>query len=82
MLDPFYILKMFLKEMVEIRMKDGEVYSGVLEGFDEHISIVVSLPYSENSEESIMLLRGEDILSIGKCRSEVNELVPEIKCYD
>ncbi|KHN68972.1 LSM domain-containing protein [Ordospora colligata] len=81
MLDPLYILKIFLKEMVEVRMKDGEVHSGILQGFDEHISIVVSLTSVNNREEPILLLRGEDILSIGKCTSEVSGVVPEMECY-
>lgn len=63
--DPFYFLKIYLKEEVQIKMKTGEFYTGVLEGFDEHINLMLTQSSVEDAEGKFLFLRGENILFVG-----------------
>lgn len=65
MLDPFCFLKMYLNERVEIKTKNGEVYTGTLEGFDEHINLMLAHSSVEDSEDKVLFLRGENVLFVG-----------------
>ncbi|CAD25714.1 ECU10_0065 [Encephalitozoon cuniculi GB-M1] len=65
MLDPFCFLKMYLKERVEVKTKSGEAYTGTLEGFDEHINLMLTCSSVEGSEDKVLFLRGENILFVG-----------------
>lgn len=64
MLDPFCFLKMYLNERVEIKTKSGEVYAGTLEGFDEHINLMLTHSSAEGSEDKVLFLRGENVLFV------------------
>ncbi|AFM98703.1 LSM domain-containing protein [Encephalitozoon hellem] len=64
MLDPFCFLKMYLNERVEIKTKSGEVYAGILEGFDEHINLMLTHSSVEGSHSKVLFLRGENILFV------------------
>lgn len=69
MLDPFCFLKMYLKERVEIKTKTGETYTGTLEGFDEHINLMLTRSSAEDSDNKVLFLRGENVLFIGESPS-------------
>lgn len=58
--DPLDLLKTYLKENVLIRLKSGEEFNGVLEGFDDHHNIVL------NMESYLKFIRGENIIFIGQ----------------
>ncbi|ADM12698.1 Sm-like protein [Encephalitozoon intestinalis ATCC 50506] len=64
MLDPFCFLKMYLNERVEIKTKTGDVYTGTLEGFDEHINLMLQSHDVQNSAGRVLFLRGENILFV------------------
>jgi small nuclear ribonucleoprotein len=63
--DPFSFLKMFLKEKVTIKLKSGESYEGVLEGFDEHVNLMLTKCSLPDAEDKLAFFRGENILFIG-----------------
>lgn len=63
--DPLCFLKMYLKEKVQIRLNTGEMCSGVLEGFDEHINLMLTSSSLEDSEGKLVFLRGENVLFVG-----------------
>lgn len=58
--DPSDILKVYLKEKVIIRIKSGELYEGMLLGFDEYHSLLLRI------DNSTKFIRGENILFIGQ----------------
>jgi small nuclear ribonucleoprotein len=63
--DPFSFLKMFLKEKILVRLKSGESYTGILEGFDEHVNLMLAECPIPDAEGKLVFLRGENILFIG-----------------
>lgn len=67
--DPLYFLEIYLKEKVQIKMKSGESYTGVLEGFDEHINLLVTKSSVEGSGDKVLFLRGENILFVSNVRT-------------
>lgn len=58
--DPADILKAYLKEMILIRLKNGEEVKGKLIGFDEYHSLLVS------QDSDTRFIRGENILFVGQ----------------
>lgn len=63
--DPFQLLKVCLKENVEVKMNNGESYTGILEGFDEHINVMLTQSSVADSKDRLLFLRGENILFVG-----------------
>ncbi|KAI4292152.1 small nuclear ribonucleoprotein [Pancytospora philotis] len=60
--NPSDLLKIYLQEEVLVHLRGGELCSGVLKGFDEHLNILVAM------EAESLFIRGENIMFIGqKC---------------
>lgn len=58
--DPSDLLKTYLKERIFIKLKSGEDFVGILEGFDEFHNAIIKM------ENCLKFFRGENIILIGK----------------
>lgn len=58
--DPSDLLKVYLQEHVVVRLRTGEFYVGVLNGFDEHLNIFIT------TDTDSLLIRGENIVFVGQ----------------
>jgi small nuclear ribonucleoprotein (snRNP)-like protein len=58
--DPSDLLKAYLNENVLIKLKSSEYLEGVLIGFDEYHSLLLSTPFETK------FIRGENVLFIGQ----------------
>ncbi|WUR05208.1 Sm-like protein [Vairimorpha necatrix] len=64
MLPPLEYLTLFLNTKIRILLKTGDIYSGILQGIDSHINILLS-EYEESKEDTVLFIRGENICLIG-----------------
>jgi len=71
---PLDVLEESLDEIVTVRLKDGEVYRGVLAGYDQHMNVVLEPapdagqptdePDGPTSVEDTTIIRGDNVVSI------------------
>jgi small nuclear ribonucleoprotein len=54
---PLDVLEETLGEEVTVHLKGGEVYDGVLEGYDQHMNLVLG-------GENTTIIRGDNVVSI------------------
>jgi small nuclear ribonucleoprotein len=54
---PLDVLEETLGEEVTVHLKGGEIYEGVLEGYDQHMNLVVE-------GENTTIIRGDNVVSI------------------
>ncbi|MFW5965462.1 MAG: LSM domain-containing protein [Halodesulfurarchaeum sp.] len=55
---PLDVLEETLEESVTVRLKGGETVAGVLEGYDQHMNLVLA------REEDTTVIRGDNVVSI------------------
>ena len=55
---PLDVLEESLGEEVTVNLKGGEVYSGSLTGYDQHMTLVVE------DEDNVTIIRGDNVVSI------------------
>ncbi|MXR52621.1 Like-Sm ribonucleoprotein core [Halovenus sp. WSH3] len=55
---PLDVLETSVGDTVTVQLKDGEIYEGVLAGYDQHMNLVV-----EESEDTT-IIRGDNVVSI------------------
>ena len=55
---PLDVLEESLGEEVTVNLKGGEVYSGSLTGYDQHMNLVVE------GEDNVTIIRGDNVVSI------------------
>ena len=55
---PLDILEESLGTVVTIHLKGGEVYTGELAGYDQHMNLVIE------EDEDITVIRGDNVVSI------------------
>lgn len=60
---PLDVLEAAVGESVTIRLKDGQVYEGTLEGYDQHMNLVVD---TVEAPEDTTVIRGDNVVSIGR----------------
>jgi len=54
---PLDVLEESLEESVTVRLKDGEEFTGVLTGYDQHMNIVLE-------GEDTIIIRGDNVVTI------------------
>ena len=54
---PLDVLEESLEESVTVRLKDGEEFTGVLTGYDQHMNIVLE-------GEHTIIIRGDNVVTI------------------
>ncbi|QSG12184.1 LSM domain-containing protein [Halapricum desulfuricans] len=55
---PLDVLEASLEETVTVQLKDGEVYTGELAGYDQHMNLVI-----EDGEDTT-IIRGDNVVTI------------------
>ena len=55
---PLDVLEESLGTEVTVRLKDGEEYVGTLQGYDQHMNVVVE------SNDNTTIIRGDNVVSI------------------
>ena len=55
---PLDVLEETLEDSVTVALKDGETVTGVLEGYDQHMNLVLS------GAEDTTVIRGDNVVSI------------------
>jgi small nuclear ribonucleoprotein len=55
---PLDVLEESLETVVTIHLKGGEVYTGELVGYDQHMNLVIE------EDEDITVIRGDNVVSI------------------
>jgi len=55
---PLDVLEETLEEPVTVSLKGGETVSGVLEGYDQHMNLVLG------GDEDTTVIRGDNVVSI------------------
>lgn len=55
---PLDVLEESLGTVVTIHLKGGEVYTGELAGYDQHMNLVIE------EDEDITVIRGDNVVSI------------------
>jgi small nuclear ribonucleoprotein len=55
---PLDVLEESLGEEVTVNLKGGEVYSGALTGYDQHMNLVVE------DGDNVTIIRGDNVVSI------------------
>jgi small nuclear ribonucleoprotein len=55
---PLDVLEETLGDRVTVQLKGGEVYSGVLAGYDQHMNLVVE------DGDNTTIIRGDNVVSI------------------
>ncbi len=72
---PLDVLETSLGEEVTVRLKPGEVYDGILAGYDQHMNLVLENPAlvrsgdgdaSPEAEAGVTIIRGDNLVSITK----------------
>ncbi len=61
---PVDLLKRTLGKGVDVTLKDGSVYSGILKGYDEHVNITLDDVVKGQSKKGLLVIRGPNILFI------------------
>ena len=56
---PLDVLEEALGAAVSVRLKDGDVHTGTLEGYDQHMNLVL-----EGEEGDVTIIRGDNVVSI------------------
>jgi small nuclear ribonucleoprotein len=56
---PLDVLEESLGETVSVRLKDGDVHDGILEGYDQHMNLVL-----EGEEGDVTIIRGDNVVTI------------------
>ena len=54
---PLDVLEETLGDQVTVHLKGGEVYEGILEGYDQHMNLVVE-------GDNTTIIRGDNVVSI------------------
>lgn len=54
--EPIDLMKIYLKEIVSVRLRTGEFVTGSLMGFDEHFNTLIT------TEGGDVFIRGENII--------------------
>ena len=54
---PLDVLEATLGESVAVRLKDGEIYTGSLAGYDQHMNLVLE-------GENRTIIRGDNVVTI------------------
>jgi len=54
---PLDVLEESLEETVTVRLKDGEEFTGVLTGYDQHMNVVIE-------GEDTTIIRGDNVVTI------------------
>jgi small nuclear ribonucleoprotein len=54
---PLDVLEDTLGEEVTVRLKDGDTYTGPLEGYDQHMNLVLG-------GEDVTIIRGDNVVTI------------------
>lgn len=65
MLPPLEFLTIFINTKVLIKLKNGDILSGVLEGVDNHINMMLS-DYNTYKKDNLLFIRGENVSFIGQ----------------
>lgn len=60
---PLDALEAALEGPITVRLKDGTVYHGVLDGYDQHMNLVLD-PDEGESVEDTTVIRGDNVVSI------------------
>ncbi|MFC7072386.1 LSM domain-containing protein [Halovenus rubra] len=55
---PLDVLEAAVDDKVTVQLKDGESYTGVLTGYDQHMNLVVE------ADEDTTIIRGDNVVSI------------------
>jgi small nuclear ribonucleoprotein len=55
---PLDVLEDSVGNAVTVHLKDGEAYTGILEGYDQHMNLVIA------EDEDITIIRGDNVVSI------------------
>ncbi|QCC52608.1 LSM domain-containing protein [Halapricum salinum] len=55
---PLDVLEASLEEEVTVHLKDGEMFTGVLAGYDQHMNLVI-----EEGEDTT-IIRGDNVVTI------------------
>ncbi|PSQ02840.1 Like-Sm ribonucleoprotein core [Halobacteriales archaeon QS_5_70_17] len=55
---PLDVLEESLGKEVTVALKDGEMYTGVLSGYDQHMNLVIE------EGEDVTIIRGDNVVSI------------------
>jgi len=55
---PLDVLEETLGEDVRVTLKGGEVYEGVLSGYDQHMNLVLG------EADNVTIIRGDNVVSI------------------
>jgi len=55
---PLDVLEASLEEEVTVHLKDGEMFTGVLSGYDQHMNLVI-----EEGEDTT-IIRGDNVVTI------------------
>ena len=71
---PLDVLEESLDEVVTVRLKDGEIYRGILAGYDQHMNVVLEPapdadrvsdePDGPSSVQDTTIIRGDNVVSI------------------
>ena len=61
---PDDVLERLLEKKVEVVLKDGSAYSGVLKGYDEHVNITLLEGGKGPSKERLLVIRGQSVLHV------------------
>lgn len=70
---PLDVLEETLHETVTVHLKDGEVYRGILAGYDQHMNLVLDAEPDGDSDigaptpiEDTTIIRGDNVVTIRK----------------
>lgn len=70
---PLDVLEETLHETVTVHLKDGEVYRGVLAGYDQHMNLVLDAAPEVDPDagvpthiEDTTIIRGDNVVTIRK----------------
>jgi len=55
---PLDVLEDSVGSSVTVHLKDGEAYTGILGGYDQHMNLVIA------EDEDITIIRGDNVVSI------------------
>lgn len=69
---PLDVLKSAMEDVVTVRLKTGDVMTGVLAGYDEHMNLILESAYHGPRDEygerdlpdNTTVIRGDNIVSI------------------
>ena len=55
---PLDVLESTLDSEVRVTLKGGEMYDGILAGYDQHMNLVLE------SDDNVTIIRGDNVVSI------------------